>query len=253
MFMKKSNALLLQATVDELRSGVIHDAKAGEHRCLFCDAVYEDGCVYPDGARFFEASRAAREHVAHAHGGAGQALLDLGKGYAGMTDIQQRLVQLSLRGYTDDDIGREMGIAASTVRNHRFKLRERVAQARVFLAVMDIMERTMRDENRLIPVPASTPVSDERFAVTAAESQKIEKRLFDGDGALRRFPTKAKEQIVVLRRVLRSFAPDLRYSEKEVNEMLGRSYEDYALLRRLLVDYGFLDRKRDGSEYWVRR
>ena len=57
----------------------------------------------------------------------------------------------------------------------------------------------------------------------------------------------------MLRRVLRSFAPDLRYSEKEVNEMLGRSYEDYALLRRLLVDYGFLDRKRDGSEYWVRR
>ena len=64
---------------------------------------------------------------------------------------------------------------------------------------------------------------------------------------------KAKEQIVVLRRVLRSFAPDLRYQEKEVNEILGRSYGDYVLLRRLLVDYGFLDRKRDGSEYWVRR
>ena len=253
MFMKKSNALLLQATVDELRSGVIHDAKAGEHRCLFCDAVYEDGCVYPDGTRFFEASRAAREHVTHAHGGAGRALLELGKRFVGLTDIQQRLVSLSLQGYTDDDIGREMGIAASTVRNHRFKLRERVAQARVFLAVMDIMEKTMRDENRFVPVPASAPVSDERFAVTAAESQQIEKRLFDDDGALRRFPMKAKEQIVVLRRVLRSFAPDLRYQEKEVNEILGRSYGDYVLLRRLLVDYGFLDRKRDGSEYWVRR
>ena len=52
MFMKKSKALLLQATVDELRSGVIHDAKAGEHRYLFCDAVYEVGCVDHDGTSF---------------------------------------------------------------------------------------------------------------------------------------------------------------------------------------------------------
>ncbi|MCZ4150164.1 transcriptional regulator, partial [Escherichia coli] len=42
------------------------------------------------------------------------------------------------------------------------------------------------------------------------------------------------------------------YTEKQVNELLGRVYPDYAEIRRYLVDYALLDRKQDGSEYWLR-
>lgn len=253
MFVNNAERRMAGATVEELRTGVFRDERSGSYRCLFCDDVFEDGCIYPEGDRLFDASRAAREHVAKMHGGVGNALLDAGARRTGMTDIQMRLVRLTLEGRTDEEIGKEMGIAASTVRNHRFKLRERAAQARAFLAIMDNVEATMRDENRLIPVPESASVRDGRFSVTVAESRKIEERLFDSDGTLRRFPPKAKEQVVVMRRILRSFDPERRYPEREINEMLGRIFGDYALLRRLLIDYGFLDRKNDGSEYWVRR
>ena len=52
----------------------------------------------------------------------------------------------------------------------------------------------------------------------------------------------------------RLFEPDRGYTETEVNMTLmdGHTFGDWALLRRVLCDWGFLDRERDGSHYWVR-
>jgi hypothetical protein len=50
------------------------------------------------------------------------------------------------------------------------------------------------------------------------------------------------------------FEPGRDYRERDVNELLLRwhTFGDWALLRRLLFDWRFLDRERDGSRYWVR-
>ncbi|MBT8934855.1 transcriptional regulator [Lactobacillus delbrueckii subsp. bulgaricus] len=40
------------------------------------------------------------------------------------------------------------------------------------------------------------------------------------------------------------------YSEKEVNEVLAAVYNDYAILRRYLVDTGRLGRDLYGQHYW---
>ena len=37
----------------------------------------------------------------------------------------------------------------------------------------------------------------------------------------------------------------------QVNDILLRYHEDYAGLRRDLVDFGFLRRERGGSQYWL--
>jgi hypothetical protein len=55
---------------------------------------------------------------------------------------------------------------------------------------------------------------------------------------------------VLLRYVLKAFEPDIRYSEKQVNEILSRFNEDTALLRRNLVDYGMMNREGGGGAYW---
>ena len=48
------------------------------------------------------------------------------------------------------------------------------------------------------------------------------------------------------------FNGEIKYSEKEVNEILDRhhSFNDIALLRRELISRKFLSIKDDGSEYW---
>lgn len=68
------------------------------------------------------------------------------------------------------------------------------------------------------------------------------------DGKLRVIPSKRSKKLVVFAWLSERFAPERRYSEKDVNEILGRLHEDYATLRRDLCDYGFMQR-RDG-EYW---
>ena len=35
-----------------------------------------------------------------------------------------------------------------------------------------------------------------------------------------------------------------------INRLLGRIYEDFPYLRRLLIEYGFLERTASGSAYW---
>lgn len=52
----------------------------------------------------------------------------------------------------------------------------------------------------------------------------------------------------------RRFEPGREYSEKEVNALLqdGHTFADWALLRRVLFDWRFLDREPDGSRYRLR-
>ena len=55
-------------------------------------------------------------------------------------------------------------------------------------------------------------------------------------------PAAHGKRLVVLNHLAGLFEPGRRYPEREVNELLGRYHPDYALLRRYLVDDGFLDR-----------
>ena len=44
------------------------------------------------------------------------------------------------------------------------------------------------------------------------------------------------------------FEPEVRYKEKEVNEIIKRHYPDWAYFRRTLVDTGFM--RRENGIYW---
>ena len=61
-------------------------------------------------------------------------------------------------------------------------------------------------------------------------------------------PAKRSRRLVVLDHVAQVFEPGRRYPEREVNVLLRAFYDDYAALRRYLVDEGFL--AREDGEYW---
>jgi hypothetical protein len=67
-----------------------------------------------------------------------------------------------------------------------------------------------------------------------------------------RWPKKPSVKKIVINWLSNKFNGEIKYSEKEVNEILDRhhSFNDIALLRRELVSRKFLSRKDDGSEYW---
>lgn len=66
---------------------------------------------------------------------------------------------------------------------------------------------------------------------------------------LTHIPRKQSKLIVVLEWLVTFFERDRIYTEREVNEILKQRHEDYAGLRRDLVDMGYLRRDRSGSKY----
>lgn len=63
-------------------------------------------------------------------------------------------------------------------------------------------------------------------------------------GKLSAYPKKQEQIVIVLEEVARKFEPDRQYPEREVNVILEEVNEDYCMLRRYLVDYGYLNRSR---------
>ena len=76
----------------------------------------------------------------------------------------------------------------------------------------------------------------------------------DAEGRIRQWPTRQKVQRMAAALLARRFEPGRNYTEPEVNMLLmdGHTFADWALLRRRLCDWGFLDRESDCSRYWVR-
>lgn len=99
------------------------------------------------------------------------------------------------------------------------------------------------------PIRSIDGVSDRPALNTAlGDADRVLRNFLDDDGRLIGVPVKASKRLVVLNHLAQSFDVGRRYPEKDVDEILRGFYSDWAVLRRALVDEGFLDRA-DGV-YW---
>lgn len=81
-----------------------------------------------------------------------------------------------------------------------------------------------------------------------ADRERVLRAFLDDDGRLTAMPAKHRKRLVVLDHIARVFTPGEKYSESEVNVLLRAFHDDYAMLRRYLVDDGFMD--RENGVYW---
>jgi hypothetical protein len=240
MFM--DDGLFWNASPEELMMGYTCIDK--EYVCLVCEKTFQQGVIYPVDDRLLEARLAVEAHIAREHGSMFQYLLGLDKKFTGLSEVHQQLLASFHRGETDKDIAASQGISASTVRNHRFKLKEKERQARVFLALMGLLD----SEPEFVSIHKGATMVDDRYAITLEEEQKLLNKYIK-DGKLSNFPIKQKRKLVVLRYFVKLFDPSRFYSEKEVNQIIKEVYDDYVTIRRYLIEYGFMERNRDGSDY----
>lgn len=92
------------------------------------------------------------------------------------------------------------------------------------------------------------PPREAGIALGAAnEDEEQVLKTFFRSGRLTEIPAKRSKRRIVLERIALELEPGVRYSEKEVNVIVGRFLNDHAALRRSLVDEGFL--AREGGEY----
>lgn len=240
----------------------IEDVVQGYHEeerfftCLACGRQFDKEEVFPIEGRFFEAVAAVKKHRQTEHADYFEQLLGDNNKYAVLTQNQKELLTLFRSGLTDGKVAKVQGVAPSTVRHQRFQFREKAKQAKMYLALYTMaMEDAGKDKNRkedFIMVHDSARQLDERYVTTESEKEKIADTFFLSRAPLKliSLPAREKKKVVVLGIIANQFAPRTIYAEKDVNATLGDIYDDYASLRRYLIEYGFLDRKSDCSEYW---
>ncbi len=90
------------------------------------------------------------------------------------------------------------------------------------------------------------------FTVTDEEKNEALSLYFESREplVLRLFPRKQKRKYLCLLWIIDVFDKAVVYSENEIDDVLKGVYHNYVTLRRYLVDYRLLERKRDGSKYW---
>ena len=198
------NELIRNASIDDLKRGYIWDSKNGNFICLSCKEKLSNN------------GDEAEKHV-YRHGQDLERLLLLDKKYNCLTEIQKEFLLMVSNKQSNKDIALNLGVTESTIRNMSFSLRERAKQARVFLAIMDLVyeDKTIKSQSKI----------------------KV-------------FPVKEAKRKALLPRFANLFEPSKDYSEKEVKRIIKTIYEDDALIRRYLVDYGYLNRSKDGSKYY---
>ncbi len=109
--------------------------------------------------------------------------------------------------------------------------------------------RTMHALNQFIESEAKTVSSVQDGAL----SREL-RRFLDRNGRLNMWPpAKQYDKLLILEYLASFFERGRTYSEKEVNEILVAHsvVNDSAALRRAMQEYRFMDRMRDGSQYWL--
>ena len=142
-------------------------------------------------------------------------------------------------------LAESLGLAVSRVRKHL----NRLTATGVVRLQPDRRTYALDPETLRWAAEQVGPPRDAGLALGAAnEDEEHVLRTFFRDGRLTEIPMKRAKRRIVLERIALEFEPGRHYDEKEVNVIVGRFLNDYAALRRYLVDEGFLDREH--GVYW---
>lgn len=74
----------------------------------------------------------------------------------------------------------------------------------------------------------------------------------NAQGQITQWPARQQLKYAVLSYMAMQFEPQRNYTEREVNEILQQrhTFNDYFILRRSLIEGGWLMRTRNGAQYW---
>ncbi|MBN2693149.1 DUF2087 domain-containing protein [bacterium] len=241
---------VFNSSFDELLNG--YKEEQNFYTCLFCGKKFEKGIIYNCDNIFMDAEKYTKYHIKGEHGGVFSYLLSLDKKITGISEQQQSLLKLFYEGKTDSEIQKSLNIGSvSTVRNHKFQLKERERQAKIFLTLSTLLKDRKDIKDEFVEIHQHATMVDDRYNVTKEEEETILKKYFEGD-VLKTFHVKEKFKIVILRHIMRFFEKDKIYTERDISDILKNIYSDFVTLRRYLIEYGFFDRVADGSKYWVK-
>jgi DNA-binding HxlR family transcriptional regulator len=160
---------------------------------------------------------------------------------------------LAQQPYSVEQLAALLNLRPPTV-SHHLKL---LSEAGLVSAKAESYYNLYQLEPGMLEQIASHLVRRDKLPSMAAEvdmeayDRLVLKNVLLPDGKLKVIPAQRKKREVVLKHILKSFQPGVRYTEKQVNDILAHYYEDVATLRREMIIYKFM--QRNEGEYWLIR
>ena len=211
--------------------------------CNYCQITFSD-----------QQTEAMQAHLTTIHGGSKQALLTVASKYSGLTDTQVQLLTAFSTADKDQAVADDLEVSASTVRHQKFTFREKAKSAELYLAQYHaIFGDVPVKANQYLPIPPAITHPDDRYRLTEQEYVDLISKYFAPDQThlvLKRWPKGEKKLFGLLTRISQEFELGHRYSLQETDTLLKTIYADYSMMKRYLIDDGFLDRTADGRQYW---
>ena len=143
-----------------------------------------------------------------------------------------------------------LSIASSTVSHHLSRLSKAglvSARAEGYYNIYQLNAKKLELLSKELLTPEQLPTFVREVDMDAYD-QKVVKNFTNPDGTIKTIPGQRKKLLAILQYVLPEFESEKRYQEKEVNQILERFHEDYAQLRRDMIDTGLM--KRENGIYW---
>jgi hypothetical protein len=242
-------------SIEEIKEGYRFDLDTNSYICNTCKRIFEVGEIYSFDGRFFEASRAIKIHINMEHQNNFENLLHTESKYNTLTKNQKELLLFMYSDASDKEIASKLGISPATVRHQRFMFREKAKQAKMYLAIYEqAIEKKSLNNEMIVPIHSNATMVDDRYIITEKEKEQTLKTIFESlfPLKLKTFPRKEKKKIIVLAKIAEQLEREKRYTEKELNQILKEIYDDYVVIRRYLIEYGFMERTNDCKEYWLK-
>ena len=156
---------------------------------------------------------------------------------------------LARQEYSVEELAAILDLSSATVSHHLRRLvKVDLVQARAdqHYHVYSLQLQTLRDMSQQILSQDKLQETAEHLDLDAYDRKVL--RDYMEEGRLKLIPRQWKKREVILRYLVEQFEWDRRYTEREVNEIISRTHDDYATLRRQLIDSGRMARERD--VYW---
>jgi predicted transcriptional regulator len=156
---------------------------------------------------------------------------------------------LARQAYSVEELATILDLSPATVSHHLRRLQKAgLVQTRAtqHYHIYSLRRQALHEMSQKILSQDALQETTEELDLDAYD-RKVLRDFMEGE-RLKSIPSQWKKREAILRYLVKQFEWDRHYTEKEVNEIISRTHEDYATLRRYLVDSRRLARQRE--IYW---
>jgi predicted transcriptional regulator len=156
---------------------------------------------------------------------------------------------LARQEYSVEEIAAILNLSSATVSHHLRRLTKAglvEARADQHYHVYSLKIEMLHEMSQQILSQDTLQETTEDLDLDAYDRKVLKDYLVKG--RLKSIPRQWKKREVILRYLVKQFQPMRRYTEREVNEIISQTHDDYATLRRELIDGKYMARERE--VYW---